>query len=93
MDVESQQTITASIAQLKAAGDELVDRFAVAMNTALAQAQAALSKTLADTLQGVDGAAAGQISSVFIQATALLNNLDGWSLNISVQLSKLKGAV
>ena len=96
MDVESQQTLDEVAGRFKVALDEAVDRAAASMGLILSQAQAALSKTLEDALQGANGAATAQVTAVFAQADTLVTSFDGWTLDItippiSIRLSKPKG--
>jgi hypothetical protein len=95
-NVEDPNVISDAIAQLKSSGDEIVDRLNASLGAALSQAQAALSKTMADALQGANGAATAQVTAVFAQADALVGSFDGWTLDItippiSIRLSRPKG--
>ena len=92
-NVEDPTVIASAIAQLKASGDEIVDRINASLGAALSQAQTELSKILADALEEANGAATAQVTAVFAQADNLVTSLDGWTLDItippiSIRLSK-----
>lgn len=94
MDLESQQTITASIAQAKTAGDEIVDR-AGSQLAGFTDAAIVHLSIVADALLRNIQKSVGQ---AIADARGAIEQLDGWTLEVSIppitiRLSKPKGQI
>jgi hypothetical protein len=80
MDVESKETIAASIAQLKTAGDEIVDRAGTAGQVLAEQIHkgiAAATSEIVDAFNLASEKACGDLRRV-------IESLDGWNLEITI---------
>ncbi len=72
MDVESKETIELAINTGKAAADELIDRAALRLQAGSA-----------DLLARVEATGERLIDHAFTKLQALVNSLDGWSLQLT----------